>query len=421
MAWRVVQQQEMVISPSKSPEDVAGRAGGLLMRLGLAVLMIALPIAAIYSRRLLFTLMPVGAGLIFLGATLVPGNTVMADLRRALASPVAFAAVVGLLWAAASILWTPFRAPAIEQFAKSAGTIALVLVVIAALPSRSRTSDINLLPIGSGIAAIVAAALVLVLPAAMPATPDLESSNLERAAAGLVLLVWPALSALGIRERWASGGALAVAVTVAAVAIWTPAALAGMAAGALVFSLSTSKPRRFSLVLAILFALLILIAPTIPLVLEKLFAAFPGMPLSVTKTVAAWAELVREAPGRLLTGYGYTTMSRALATGFLPAAAPASVLFELWFELGIIGAAAAASVVALAFIAAGRIEANAAPFVLAGITCALVISIWGLATLQLWWINLLGAMAISFGCVLKGQTREQRPSAGIIRDGRPEP
>ncbi len=410
----------MASRQNRSPEDVAAKAGGLLMRLGLAVLMIALPLAAIYSRRLVFTLMPVGAGLIFAGAALVPGNRVLADIRRALATPVAIAAVALCLWIAISLLWTPFVKAAFEQLAKCLGTIGLAFVVIAALPGRSRISNLNLMPIGAGISAVAAAAMVLVAPGIIPNSGDLELSTLERAAVGLVLLVWPALAALGIRERWAWGGALAVAVTSAAVAVWTPAAMTGMAAGALVFSLSTANPRRMSWILAAFFALLLLGAPALLILADHWLATFPGVPSSLAQPVAALADLVRESPGRLLTGFGYNTLGRATAGGLLPVNIPTTLALEVWFELGALGAVLVAAVVAGSFVAAGRIEGNGAAFLLAGETCILVIAFWGLATLQLWWITLLGATAISFGIVLKGQMREERPGVGAIRTA-PQP
>lgn len=390
------------------------------MRLGLAVLMVALPLAAIYSRRLVFTLMPIAAGLIFIGASLEPGNSIKADLRRGLSSSTGLAALALIAWIACSLIWTPFPREAFEQFAKSAATILLAFVVIAALPSRSRTSNLNLMPIGAGLAAVVAAVLVIAAPATIPNMPDLELNTLERAAVGLVLAVWPALSALGVRGRWTSGGALAIAVTIAAVAVWTPAALAGMAAGALVFSLSIANPRRMAKGLAYLFAAIMLFAPLLLLAAEALLQVLPSAPLGVTKAISPWTEFVRAAPDRLLTGIGFDTLHRAFAAGILPATAASNLLFEIWFELGLLGALGAATTIFASFRAAGRAEEHGAPFLLAALTCILVISIWGLATLHLWWITLLGAMAISFGCVLKGLTREERPSAGSIRSDEPQ-
>jgi len=189
-----------------------------------------------------------------------------------------------------------------------------------------------------------------------------------------------------------------------------------MAAGALAFSISTARPRRMAGVLAAIFAALILFAPLWPLILEPVLANIPGAPVNMTAAISAWAEAVRAAPFRLITGYGFTTLPAAMAGGYL-SGTPLSILFEIWFELGLLGALALAGLVATALRAAGRIERHAAPFMLGGITCALVISIWGLATLHLWWINLLGAMAISFACALKAQVREERPSVERVRSG----
>jgi hypothetical protein len=52
-----------------------------------------------------------------------------------------------------------------------------------------------------------------------------------------------------------------------------------------------------------------------------------------------------------------------------------------------------------------------APFMLAGFACVLTIAIFGLATLQLWWLTIVTVMAIGFGCTIKGKAREERPVA----------
>lgn len=44
--------------------DFAAEAAQLMLRLGLAIILIVVPTGAIYSRRLLFTLVPVGVALI---------------------------------------------------------------------------------------------------------------------------------------------------------------------------------------------------------------------------------------------------------------------------------------------------------------------------------------------------------------------
>lgn len=394
---------------ARNQDELAGKAGALLVRIGMIVLMIALPVAAIYSRRFVFSLMPMGAALILVGALLMPGHRLLGKTRTVLASPALLAALSLLIWIGLSLAWTPVFSLAAERFAKTAATLALAFVVITYLPSQSRTSNLNLLPIGAGITAIATAALALAGPAAMTAGP-LEATTLERAATGLVLLVWPALAALALRERWAIAGILAVTVAGAAIAVWTPAAMAGMAVGALVVSLATSNPRWLAWILGLLSALLLLSAPALPLLYQQI-APVPGVPLTISKALAAWADIVSSEPWRLVTAYGLDTLPRGIANGFLPADAPRTILFEIWFEHGILGAIVAAAIVLGVFVSAGRASPAVAPFLLAGYACVITISVWGLATLQLWWITIASVMAIGFSCSAKGQSRQQRPAA----------
>lgn len=398
---------------------MAAGAGALLVRIGLLVLMVALPVASIYSRRFVFTVMPMGAALILGGALIMPGHRLLGKTRRALSSPGLAAALCLLFWIGLSLAWTPFFNIAAERFAKSLATLLLAFVVIAYLPSHSRTSNLYLLPIGSGVSALAAVALIFAAPVALPSAP-LEATTLERAATGLVLMVWPALAALALRERWAFAGALAVAVAVAAIAVWTPAALAGIAIGALVVSLATSNPRTLALALGGFFALAFLAAPSIPVLFEA-FAPIPGVPLDVSKSMKVWADIIEAQPWRLLTAYGFDSMARGLISGFLPPETPRSLLFEIWFEHGMLGAIVAAATIFATFAMAGRAPPQVAPFMLAGFACVLTIAIWGLATLQLWWLTIVGVMAIGFGCTIKGQTRDERPAAPVIPTVKPPP
>ena len=398
----------MAISAGKQ-DELAAKAGTLLVRIGMIILMVVLPVAAIYSRRFVFSLMPVGAALILVGALLMPGHRLLGKTRKALSSPALVTALCLLVWVGLSLAWTPVLSLAAERFAKTAATLALAFVVITYLPSQSRTSNLNLLPIGAGITAIATAALVLAAPVALPSAP-LEATTLERAAIGLVLLVWPALAALALRERWALAGILAVAVAGAAIAVWTPAAMAGMAVGALVVSLATSNPRWLGWCLGVFGAALLLLAPAIPLIFEQI-APVPGVPLPVSKAMAAWSQITIADPWRLIAAYGLDTLPRGVASGFLPADTPRSILFELWFEHGALGGLIGAAIVLGVFASAARASPPVAPFMLAGYACVLTIAVWGLATLQLWWVTIASVMAIGFSCSAKGQPRKQRPAA----------
>ena len=149
-------------------DELAGKAGALLVRIGLGLLMVALPVAAIYSRRFVFSLMPIGAALILTGALLMPGHRLLHKTRKALLSPPLVAALCLIFWAGLSLAWTPVPGIAAERFAKTMSTLLLAFIVLTYLPSHSRASNLNFLPIGAGATAIAAVLVIFLVPVALP-------------------------------------------------------------------------------------------------------------------------------------------------------------------------------------------------------------------------------------------------------------
>lgn len=397
-------------------DDPAREASGLLIRLGVAVLAIGVPCGAILSRRLIFSAMPVGAVLILLGMALHPQRVNLERLRNALSSPAAITAVFFLAWAGLSLLWTPFMGLAAERYAKTAGTLLLAAGASACLPAHTKTSNLYLLPIGLGVAALAALGIGLV-SAHVPAA-DIETSTLDRASVTLTLLIWPALAALAVRDRWASAGALAVAVAVSVIAVWTPTALASLAIGAITFSLATSLPKRIGQILGLAFGALVVLAPAIPVALAPLMRNGSGAFAQAMRT----AEQIVYSEGlRLITGHGIDTAWRSVAAGYLPAGTPRSALFEIWYEYGVVGAFAIAALIFFAFHGAARAPRPAAAFIMASLVCGLAIGLSGLLTAQLWWVTLLAVVGVQFAIVIKGQYRSVRPAAQVVSAGSPQP
>jgi len=212
-------------------EDPATDAGHFLFRLGLAVLVMALPVASTLSRRLMFTLLPVGALMMIAGVMLATREPVLRNLRRALSAPASLAGLVLLVWIAASMFWTPFPAPSGGRAFKTFATIALIVIVIAAMPRHTRTSNLYLAAFGTALAALVAIALALLRPLAHVPL-ELEANLPERAGLMLTILVWPALGALAVRQRMGIAGLLAAAIVGAAIAVVSVVALIALGAGA---------------------------------------------------------------------------------------------------------------------------------------------------------------------------------------------
>ena len=408
----------MTATSQRPFDDPAAGAALLLIRLGFAVLAFAVPLSAVVSRRAVFTLMPIGAGLLIVAATFLPRPPVLRRLWDAASSTAGLAAVVVLVWTAASIVWTPFPADAATRWLKEAGTVGLAGLAAAFLSERTRTSNLNLFPLGLVPAALATAIYGIVGTDKLGVFQDPETT-LERAVISLVVLVWPAVAALAVRERWSSAAVLVIGVMASAMAAWTPVALAALAAGAIAFSAATTAPRVVGPVIGALAALALLLAPAIPLgpLLDRAVGATGGnVPafVELARVNGIWQDVVASDPVRLLTGHGLDLATRAAMLGYMSPEIARSLCFELWYDLGVVGVAAAAVLIYGGFAAAGRTSVAVAPFLIAEIVAGLTLALWGLDTTELWWVTLLSVAGIAFAAVIRGQYRTDRPVARIM-------
>ena len=400
-----------MLSKQRVSQDPAAGAANLVLRIGVLVLVIGAPCAAVVSRRMLFVLMPVGAVLMLIGALLLPGavERIRRHLSVGVGSPIVLAAVFLMMWTGLSLLWTPYVDPAIERFLKTAGTALLVIVGVASLPDHFRASNSNLVAIGTAAAALAIVCVAILAPQ-ITRVADADGTTLQRATIGVVVLLWPALSALILRDRIASAGVIAVVTSMAVVMVWTPMALGALISGMLTFSSALSKPHLTGRVLGGIVAALIIFAPGIPLVLSPLL---PNRidPNGIAALVSDWGTVVRGEGLRLVTGHGFDAAIRALVAGILPALTPRGLLFDVWYELGVTGAVAMAVMLWFAFQSAARLGKLIAPCMIAALASASAIALSGLAGAQLWWMTLLGVVALAFAIVVRGQSRTERVHA----------
>ena len=403
---------------SAGPEDPAEDAAVLLLRVGLFVLAMAVPVSMALSRRALFILLPIGAGIMLVAGLLLSDASAKRRLSSTLLSPAGLSGLGLVGWGALSLIWSPVGAEAVERLAKTAGTLLLVITTAALLPERTRTSNLNLFPLG--IVAAVAITLVIVFAGPGAFAFQSDDSTLERAVVSLVVLVWPSLAALAIRDRWMQAGVIVIAVMVAAMVAWTSVALAALAAGSIAFALATGNPVRVGRVLGIAVAVLFLLGPVVPFGVGLLFKGLttvlggrlPDLAWA-TESMRVWASLVVDQPQRLLTGHGFGMSALAPQTGFLPPETPKSLLFETWYDFGLVGAVLAAVLAFTAFRTIGHLSALVAPFVLGEFAAVMTIAFYGLDTTQLWWMSLLGVVALAFATVVRGQYRTSRPVARL--------
>ncbi len=90
-----------------------------------------------------------------------------------------------------------------------------------------------------------------------------------------------------------------------------------------------------------------------------------------------------------MTGHGVDTVVRGVDAGLLPTMTPRVALFEIWYELGILGALAAAAGVWFGFRAIGRAAPRLAPYLAATFAADLTLGFLSEASPQMTWITLL--------------------------------
>ncbi|QGM98260.1 hypothetical protein [Methylocystis parvus] len=395
-----------MISFSRRPaEDPAEEAARLLLRLGVFLLFVISLLAPILARQTVYILLPIGAALLLASATLSTSSRAGGSLRALVASPPVWAALLLGAWAGVSLIWTPFEGPA-ERFAKAAATMAMVAAAAGFMPLRTKTSNLNLLPIGVGVAAVALAAITLLLAPKYSIDDILDVSPLGRAGLGLALLVWPAMGALAVRGRWITAGALGLATYFACIIANAPNALPALLGGAVVFFASFGRVRPASKVLAALMAAIVLAAPAAALATHFIW---PEQAPAFFRHLAFWGHMIASDGWRTLLGHGFGSATWSVLQGYLPHATPRSLIFQIWFDLGALGAAALALVIARAALEVGQSRPALAPFLLGGVAAGFVICLLGPAAEQLWWLTLAGLDAIAFALVMRGQFRKRRP------------
>lgn len=388
-------------------------AGHVLLRLGIALFTIAVPIGTVFSRRLLFVLVPVSAALMIMGGILLPncGHMVLRHLRRAVTRPIILVGTLLMVWAALSFIWTPFPELASERFLKSVGTILAATMAIACMPERFKTANANLLPIGIALAGIAAIGAGLINPVAFRSVEG-DSSLFQRAISGLLIMGWPALAVLVTRQRANYGIALAAVLVFATVLAAIPVTLLALVISIGVFLAARAAPAVAGKVVGLVAATLLIIAPGLALALQPLVS---GIELfGIGTSFNHWAEIVRLEGAKLITGHGFDTSIRAMAAGILPVQTPRGILFEIWYELGAVGAIGSAVLIWFVSLAASR-TGLIAPYLLASLSAVLVLSIAGTSIAQLWWTTQLASGALAVALVMRVQAARGRVQVAALR------
>jgi hypothetical protein len=400
-----------MVRPGSQTANPSADAAAMLRRLGFAMLFFAVPLAALFTRRALVVMAPLAVILLVLASVLDGSARHARDKVLALATSTGgIAALVLLFWAGLSLVWTPFLPEASERLFNIAGMILMGLGGYLAVPERMRAANLYLLPVGVGLAAVIG--ILLAIQGGSRFDP--EGLSLERGMLMLALLVWPALAWLHSRGRNLEAVALALAVAVAALLTREGLPLYGLAAGALVFVLTAASPQLGPRLVGLVMAGLLLLAPLLPFLLKPLAASVLGARAPLTASLEVWRQIVVSEPLRLLTGHGLETALRGRSFGLVPRNAPSTLLFEIWYELGVVGAVAASLLLYRAVVGIRSHRATVAPGIMAAFACAYALGCLGIGTTQVWWFTALVVLVLIFVAIERGQFRTTRPKA-ILR------
>jgi len=159
---------------------------------------------------------------------------------------------------------------------------------------------------------------------------------------------------------------------------------------------------------------LLALAPLIPFVLRPIAGLVLPERHPFLGALRIWRAVIVGEPERLITGHGFETALRGRLEGLLPANAPSTILFELWYELGVVGALAAAAALLAAILACGRNSPSVVPGMIAAFATAYAFACLGIGTAQMWWFTALALVVLVFVSIERGQFRTTRPKARLF-------
>jgi hypothetical protein len=388
--------------------DPALEAARFLHRLAFIILMIVAPIGEVASHGLLYVLFPVGVAVFVIAGLLAGGEQALRRIIVAFLSTIGMGVAFLAFWSGLSLIWTLFPGEAVARLARTLLTAGMALLAIVSLPERTKISNIYLLPMGVAITAAATLLMIFFGPDSFREGPNPDYILAQRCVMSLAILLWPALGALALRDHFIIAAGLAIIVAAATLASFLPIALAAMMGAALTYVAAMTNPLRVARIMAAVFAIVLLGAP---LFVAFLYPIVAVANLSFGGAFGVFSSLVVHEWPRFITGHGLDMVERAMDLGLLPPDTPQSIVFVLWYELGVVGVAGFVFLLTAILLATARLALHVAPAFLAVLAAFLIIAFFGAETTQLWWMTLNGVAAIAIALLIKAHPRSKRPPA----------
>ncbi len=186
-------------------------------------------------------------------------------------------------------------------------------------------------------------------------------------------------------------------------------------AGFTVLSFAFTGPKRAAREMSYIAAAFIGLAPFVVLIAQPLLKLIlhdklQNQPAPFPSIGYAFTTITRDGL-RLITGHGFETIEHAVQIGACPQETPQVALFQVWYELGVVGAWLVAAIAFFAFREIGKASPRISPFLAAGLTTALVLGV-AQNSLDDWvWLMALGLALAAADVGRRGEYRTSRPSA----------
>jgi hypothetical protein len=382
--------------------DPAEQAGQMLFRIGFGIMVILLPLSAALSRRAPVIIAPIGSIVLIVAAFMVQDRSnELQRVRALLLGPVGSIAIALLGWALLSLIWTPDLNNAAERWFRISGTAALTIGVVLMLPEKMKTSNLYLMAFGVSLNIMAIMILLFIQPL------NIDPIAIERGAIFATLLAWPAVTYLSLKKRSLASMSVAGSIGAIILIMKGPIVLPALLIGAVVLggALNNRRAAALSLIAGILVVLLA--APIWAMTLSY----SPPQESGLGRLMQVWADIIVKDPVRLLTGHGMDTALRNKISPLLETSAPKSLMFEIWYELGLIGAIGLSAFLIFSVERISQLGNHVAPFALGAFGFALALSIMGLGTSQTWWLTALSMTIIAFAAIANRENSVVRPVA----------
>jgi hypothetical protein len=366
------------------------------------------PLFSQFSRRGFVIVVPFGAILLILAQLIESdGDEPFAQMRASLGNVCAWPVLFFIGWAGLSLIWTPFVAEASIRYANLVALSLMLFATIQSLNGHIRTTNLNLLPIG--LAASLVLALFVIWQNYIRDEIPTENMTLERLPVVSSVLMIPITGWLLSRKKYVIWLALLLATGLTLVLLEAVTALTALALALIVYGLAMMRPALARGLTMAGTALLMLIAPLLPFLLRPLTKWVYGAGDVTLEMLRAWGRLVQKDPLRLLTGHGFDVSMRAKAAGFIEPTAPRGLLFEIWYELGFLGVFALSCIFVLTIRYTRQLAPSLAASFLASLVVCFVFAVAGQASMQAWWLTLIGLLMIHLVALAHGHYHTRRP------------